>query len=165
MSDGPPPADRAAERLGPTPAQITMMSHNISAVIDRRASRRRRRLRAATAGVGLAALLGAAITAGTMSVSRAPEQTLDDTFDCFVTPDPGGVVSRVSFLDEVTEEYGSRREFALELCETVYRNRGTDVPNPTVCELPNLRLAVFPNAGNDPDDEFCTALGLGPAGD
>lgn len=148
-------------KLGPSPAQIAMMGHNIQAQLDDRARRRRRRTRGLALGVGLALLIGGSVTAAALAVRPAPDEQIRYLVDCYptpaITPDDFG---RVLFLPEENDDVPFGSEFALMQCLRAYEREQIDAPNPTVCELADLRLGVFPNPEDIPQEQFCVALGL-----
>lgn len=149
-----------AADLGPSPAQITLMEQRIGA--RTRHLDRIRRIRTRVA-VGVAVLgLAAAVTGAAVAIAAAgaPEQAR--VFDCHLTADPAGDAGRIGFDDQGIDP-GSRVDLAVALCADRYALLGETVPNPTACELPDLRLAVFPNVEQLSEEDFCASLGLGIA--
>lgn len=150
----------SAPTLGPSAAQITMMSHNITARIAEAARRRRRRQRIAIAGAAVGA--GLAVTAAGIGVAAIAPAEQGFATSCYLTDDPRGEFTSIVFLDEQSSaDDPEPAAFAIEACAVVYGNEGVLAPDPTVCELPDLRLGVFPNARALDDAAFCRALGLG----
>lgn len=146
--------------IGPSAAQIALMGQRIDAG-TRRIDRRRRiqtRLALAAAALGLAA----AVTGAAIAVAAAGPTEQARVFDCHLTADVDGVVGRIGFDDQGVDP-GSRVELALALCADRFEVLGESVPNPTACELPDLRLAVFPNVDRLDEEDFCASLGLGVA--
>lgn len=146
-------------RLGPTSAQITMMGHLIHARIDDGRRRRRRRRLTALVG-GLALAVGVAVTAAAIAVRPAPDDQVRYLVDCHPEPALTEEYSRVLYLPDEDSDVPFGSEFALLQCTRIYERMGVDAPNPTVCELSDLRLGVFPNRDELPADEFCLRLGL-----
>jgi hypothetical protein len=145
--------------LGPSPAQITIMGHNITARITARRTQRRRNARLALAGGAL--LVGVTLTAAVYAVASAPRDAQAGTFSCYSADDLGSDFSAVAFGDHAVTD-AARVAAALEACEISYGLDGVIAAQPTACELPDLRLAVFPNVETVDDvAAFCTALGLG----
>ena len=148
--------------LGPSPAQITMMSHNIAARIEAAVRGRRKRTRVALAA-GVAAV-GIALRAAGVVVAIAPPEVRATGFTCFSGDDLGSDYDVIAMTDgELPAEGAERVEAARELCLVSFGMTGVAAPAPTVCELADHRLAVFPNQARLDEDEFCVALGLGPA--
>ena len=145
--------------LGPSPAQITIMGHNIAARISTRRRQRRRTARLALAGGAL--LVGVTLTAAVYAVASAPREVQAGTFNCYSADALDSEFSAVWFGDHAVTA-AARIAAAVEACEISYGMDGVLAPQPTACELPDLRLAVFPNVERIDDVEaFCTALGLG----
>jgi len=149
----------SAANLGPSPAQITIMGHNISARILAAKARRRRRARLAVAAG--AVTVGVALTAAGIGVATAPPAVQATMFTCFPMDDPRSTPTGINALDGVEHEGAARVAAALAACDFVFGLDGVQTPDPTACELPDLRLGVFPNVRQVDDDEFCRDLGLG----
>ncbi|WP_395638179.1 hypothetical protein [Pseudolysinimonas sp.] len=146
--------------LGPSPSQITMMGHNIVAKIAARTKRRRRRVRVAVATASLG--LGLGLTAAAIGVASAPPEVLSSAFSCFPSDDLNGPVAIMGSSDDLRDlDESGRLALALELCSIAFSTQGVVSPQATACELPDLRLAVFPNVGRVDAVDFCTSLGLG----
>jgi hypothetical protein len=146
--------------LGPSPAQITLMGHNIVAKIAARRARRRRRVRFAVAGGVVAVGLG--ITAATIGITAAPPGIQATGYSCYVADDLGADFHVMPYPDDLTPPPGPERiAAALELCDIAYGMHGVQVSDPTVCELRDLRLGVFPNTERLEPRALCTSLGLG----
>ena len=146
--------------LGPSPAQITLMGHNIVARIAARTARRRRRVRIAIAGGAIAVGLG--ITAATIGITAAPPEVQAIGYSCYVADDLGAEFHVMPYPDGLEPPAGAERiAAALAMCDIAFGQYGVQVPDPTVCELRDLRLAVFPNSERLDADELCTSLGLG----
>ena len=150
----------SAPHLGPSPAQVTLMGHNIAAKIVAARARRRKRVRVAIgAGVLMA---GVAITAAGIAVAAAPPEVQATGYTCFATDDPNGVFHVVPYPDDLPAPAPDQRvTAALEMCALGFSMNGVQAPHPTVCELPDFRLAVFPNQFGLEAEEFCASLGLG----
>lgn len=146
--------------LGPSAAQIALMGQRIDAGTRRidRVRRVRTRIAVGAAVLGLAAAITGAAVA--IAAAGAPEQAR--VFDCHLTADPAGEAGRIWFDDQGLDA-GSRVELAVTLCADRYALLGETVPQPTACELPDLRLAVFPNVERLDEEAFCASLGLGVA--
>lgn len=149
----------SAPLLGPSHAQITMMGHNISARIVAARARRRRQIRL-TIAAG-AVTVGVALSAAGIGVATAPPAVQETVFSCFPVDNPGSTVASISALDGLAHEGADRVHAALEACTYLYGFNGVQSPDPTACELPDLRLGVFPNLEKVDDEEFCRSLGLG----
>lgn len=147
-------------KLGPSPAQIAMMGHNIQAQLGDRARRRRRRTRGLALGIGLGLLIGGSVTAAALAVRPAPAEQIRYVVDCYPAPAVSADFGRVLFLPEENDDVPFGSEFALMQCIRTYEREQIDAPNPTVCELADLRLGVFPNPEAIPREQFCVALGL-----
>lgn len=148
--------------LGPSSAQITIMGHNIAAAITDVARRRRRRARLVIAGTAAAIALG--VSAAAIAISAVPPEYQAGTFRCYTSEDLSGPPIWISYTDPdgaSSADPSGTSEIALEVCAAEYDQIGITVHNPTVCELPDLRLAVLPNARDEDPDEFCPALGFG----
>lgn len=146
--------------LGPSPAQITIMGHNIAARISALRTRRRRRIRLAIAGSVVA--VGVALTAAGIAVATAPADVRATTFTCFTTDDPGSTSVSMTLLEEQVGLEGDALVTAvLESCDIAFGMSGVATPAPTVCELADGRLGVFPNVRLLDPVAFCTSLGLG----
>ncbi|HWH97331.1 MAG TPA: hypothetical protein VNS80_03105 [Pseudolysinimonas sp.] len=151
-------------KLGPSNAQITFMSHNISARIAKTRVRRRRRIELGIAAGGV--VVGIALTAAGILVTSAPSAVQATGYSCFVADDPRSNYAVMPLPGDVEPPVGDERiALALEMCNVAFERDGTEAPYPTVCELPDLRLAVFPNLRAVGGTEFCTSLGLGTPGD
>jgi hypothetical protein len=152
----------SAPQLGPSPAQITMMGHNISARIVAAKWRRRRRVRLTIAAAGLAA--GVAVTAAGIGVAAAPPDVQARGFTCYTVDDLSGVFHVVPYPQDLPAPSPSERvAAALEMCDLGYGMNGVQAPHPTACVLPDLRIGVFPNLRGLEAGEFCESLGLGLA--
>jgi len=149
----------SAPQLGPTPSQITMMGHNISARIVAAKARRRRQVRVTVAAGAVA--LGLGITAAGIGVATAPPATRASMFSCYPADDLGSSPTGIDAFDGIVPESTERVAAALAACDYVFGVNGVPTPDPTACELPDLRLGVFPNVERVDDEEFCTSLGLG----
>jgi hypothetical protein len=148
--------------LGPSPAQITMMGHTISARIAAAALRRRRRRRIAIATVALG--VGAALTAAAIGVATAPPAAQTSGITCFLADDARGEATSTDLFDEQRGAEGAQLvTYAIEQCAVIYGLKGLETPDPVACELPDLRLAVFPNLEGTDASVLCRTLGLGPA--
>lgn len=148
-------------KLGPSAAQITMMGHNISSRITALRARRRRRARLLAAAGGLVVV--GALTAAVIAVRPVPEEIHGVYITCFHADDPGSTFSSSSALEDADlSTVAGRIDAALTVCDLLYGQAGVFAPAPTVCELRDLRVAVFPNqALIDDPEKFCTSLGLG----
>jgi hypothetical protein len=148
-------------KLGPSPAQIAMMGHNITARIATGAARRRRRIRAGLAATVVAT--GLAITAAAIGVATATPEAQAAAYFCYLADDLGADWAAFGPLDGGPPPTGNtaRVASALESCEYGFGFFGVQAPAPTACELPNLQLAVFPNLERADATTFCTSLGLG----
>lgn len=150
----------SAPPLGPSPAQITFMGHNIAARIAALRARRRRRTRLAI--VGSVVAVGVALTAAGIAVATAPADVRATTFTCFTADDPGSTSVSMSLLDEQVGLEGDELVAAvLESCDIAFGMSGVTTPAPTACELADGRLGVFPNLPRLDPVAFCTSLGLG----
>lgn len=152
--------DRPA--LGPSPAQVARMSNRIAARIVELRRRRRRRVRVAIA-TGSLIVIGS-LTAAGIAVSRSEPEVRAAGYSCYFSDDLTQQPQVIGFptdLEPPTTTAGLVAA-ALELCDIAYGAQGITVTDPVVCELPDLRLAVFPNARALDGDELCRALGLGP---
>jgi hypothetical protein len=150
----------SAPLLGPSAAQITMMGHNIAARIAEATRRRRRRRRLTVAGAVLGA--GLALSAAGIGVAIAPPAVQASVVTCYFTDDTGGQFMSLNVLDEHLGASGQGRlEVAIQTCALAYGSEGVHTTDPAVCELRDLRLAVFPNADALGDDALCRKLGLG----
>jgi hypothetical protein len=146
--------------LGPSPAQITLMGHNIVAAIAARRARRRRQMRIAVAAGAVSLALG--MTAGAVGISIAPTELQESAFTCFLTDDPRGAFANVQNFDDLSGmDAAERVTLALESCAIGFGDAGVPAPQPTACELRDLRLGVFPNSERLDAAELCTSLGLG----
>ena len=149
-------------QLGPSPAQITLMGHNISAKIVAARARRRKRIRLVIGGAALATVLG--ITGAAVAVATAPPEVQAKGYTCFAADDPAGVFHVVPYPDDLPAPAPDQRVLAaLEMCALGFSMNGIQAPHPTVCTLPDLRLGVFPNTRGLEAVEFCRSLGLGSA--
>ncbi len=141
------------------------------AVDDRYRTRKHR-----IAVFGIASALTVATTAGVMVIARAPQGQVNYTADCYASADLGakhgtsaylpGYNSAVTTLNPLAE----RVQLAEEMCAATWRigtfRPGQTVPQGAVypvpqlvaCQLPDLRLAVFPSA--KPAGKLCPELGL-----
>lgn len=147
--------------LGPTPQQIDGMGRTIAARLDGATRRRRRRRIGAGSAIALAALAGACLTASAVAVRSAAPEQIRYAVDCYTVADPRAEHGVVAYFPEEQEQpFGD--EFALQQCLRGYAREGDAVPHPTVCELADLRLGVFPNRDDLPPERFCATLGLGP---
>jgi len=149
----------SAPQLGPSPAQITIMGHNISARIVAVKARRRRRVRMAIGAAALA--IGLGVTAAGIRAATAPPAIQASMFSCYSVDDPRSDPTGIDAFDGIVHEGTDRVEAALEACSYIFGQDGVQTPGPTACELPDLRLGVFPNVEQVADDEFCASLGLG----
>jgi len=146
--------------LGPSPAQITMMGRNIAARIAEATRRRRRRRRIAIGGMIVA--VGLALTAAGPVVASVPPAVQDAVVVCFSDDDVRSDYASIEILPELRGARGDRLVgIAVDTCAVVYGNRGVFAPDPTVCELPDLRLGVFPNLRALDHAAFCRGLGFG----
>jgi len=149
----------SAPQLGPTPSQVTMMGHNISARIVAAKARRRRRVRLTVAAGAVA--LGLGITAAAIGVATAPSASRASMFWCYPADDLSSSPTGIDAFDGVVPARTERVDAALAACDYVFGMNGIQTPDPTACELPDLRLGVFPNFERVDADEFCASLGLG----
>lgn len=146
--------------IGPSPAQIALMGQRIDAGARRIDRRRRIQTRIA---LGAAVLgLASAVTGAAVAVAAAGAAEQARVFDCHLTADPAGDAGRIWFDDQGIDP-GSRVDLAVALCADRYELLGESVPFPTACELPDLRLAVFPNVDRLEEEAFCASLGLATA--
>jgi hypothetical protein len=145
--------------LGPSPAQITIMGHNISARIVAAKARHRRQVRL-TIAAG-AVTVGVALTAAGIGVASAPPDVQAASFSCFSADDLRSTAAGVNALDGAVHEGAERVAAALAACDVVFGLDGIQTPDPTACELADLRIGVFPNVDEIEADEFCQVLGLG----
>lgn len=154
----------SAPPLGPSPAQIRLMGHNIAAEIAARRVRRRRHARIAIAAAGLA--IGLVVTAAGIRVATAPADVQMTGYSCYQADDPRGISDSIGYPDDIEPPTAAERvDAAIEMCLIAFGHNGVHAPDPTVCELPDLRLGVFPNTFRVEDTELCRSLGLGPAPD
>lgn len=151
----------SAPGLGPSPTQIARMRARIAEGVARRTRERRRRARL-TMAVSAAAL-AALVTAGSIVVATWPREVTAGGYLCFVADDPAATSHSIGYPTDLEppETAPERVAAALEMCAIAYGAEGITAPHPTVCELPDLRLAVFPNLRSVDDAEFCASLGLG----
>lgn len=151
----------AGSTLGPSPAQVARMSDRIATRIVELRRRRRRRVRVAIATGSLLAI--GSLTAAGFAVSRSEPEVRAAGYACYFADDRNTQPQVIGFptdLEPPTTTTGQVAA-ALELCDIAYGAHGQTVTDPVVCELPDLRLAVFPNARALDGDEFCASLGLG----
>jgi hypothetical protein len=119
-------------------------------------------VRLAIAGGAMAVGLG--ITAATIGIAAAPPEVQATGYSCYVADDLGADVHVMPYPDGIEPPAGAERiAAALEMCDIAFGMNGVQVAEPTVCELRDLRLGVFPNSERLDADELCTSLGLGRA--
>jgi hypothetical protein len=145
--------------LGPSPAQITIMGHNIEARIVAATARRRRQVRFTIAAAAVS--VGVALTAAGIGVATVPPDVQAASFSCFSADDLRSTPVGVDAVDGVEHEGAARVAAALAACGVIFGLDGIQAPDPTACELADLRIGVFPNVEEIDADEFCGALGLG----
>lgn len=158
--------------LPPTDQQVAAMRQHVMTEIVTVSKRRRRR-----AGLTLgAALLGTvALTGGAFAVTQASVQNRNNTVECFTVADPGAEHATATIADNDTDTSNTltpvqqRVQNAVAQCEAGWNAVPTDpnapaatadVPHPTVCQLGDGRLAVFPNKNNESTSSFCAGLEL-----
>lgn len=152
----------SASQLGPSAAQITMMGHNISAAIATETRRKRRRIRLGLLGTGVATAL--ALTAAGIAVATAPDAMRAGTFACYTADDLAADVRSIGLTEDSLDPSIPRTDLAVAACAIEYARVDIPLVDPAVCELPDGRLAVFPDVA-DRDDGLCAALGLRASGD
>lgn len=133
--------------------------------------RKQARRRTLTHRLGIAAaavVLGGAVTAATLQVAPAPRSAINNSADCYdvdnVSANHGMAVWGPSIDDVPLVPLTDRVRTALELCQDVLnRAQGSsavDLPQLTACQLPDNRLAVFPNREKKTDADLCALVGL-----
>lgn len=156
--------------LGPTDEQVDRMRTVIlAATTPRRAHRSRRVVMIGT--IGVAALASAAAAA---LIAPATTDQRNVSVDCYTAADVHAVHATTSFVDNARDRstldsLNTRIARALALCEADRTAVATDpgsrtapvnIPNPTACQLDDLRLAVFPNKDGLSAAAFCSQVGL-----
>lgn len=158
--------------LPPTDQQVAAMRQHVMTEIVTVSKRRRRR-----AGFTLgAALLGTvALTGGAFAVTQASVQNRNNTVECFTMADSSAEHATATLADNDANTNSTltptqqRVQHAIAQCEAGWNAVPTDpdapaatvdVPHPTVCQLGDGRLAVFPNEDDENTSSFCAGLEL-----
>ena len=156
--------------LGPTDSQVTKMREAVLARARPRFTRRTRRV----AAMASLAVAGLASAAAAVIIAPATTDQQNVSVDCYTTADLSSAHATTMLTDDGRDRnslrsIATRTSRALELCEADRRAVATDpgartspvdVPNPTVCQLGDLRLAVLPNEHAIHAAAFCKKFGL-----
>jgi len=138
--------------------------------VTRRIRNRRRGHRVIALGATGAVALAA--TAGGIIVNPSPAESLDSYFDCHHSLDRqaswGGALAY--FPEEAKKgplTLEARMAKAIDICKTGWAVGEVNsdwkpiaVPNPTVCQLPDRRLSVWPNPQGLSPKDLCWSVAL-----
>ncbi|WP_344297970.1 hypothetical protein [Agromyces neolithicus] len=138
--------------------------------IARQRTARMRNRRLTIGAIALVAAIGTGASA--IAITQATTREMNYSVDCYTVADLGAPHGTTTLLDGPSDSLltiEDRAAGALAACETSWKAvptekepswRPIEVPNPTVCQLRDGRLAVFPNENNAPDDELCRQIGI-----
>lgn len=156
--------------LGPTQAQTSSMRTVILSEIARQRAARKRTRRLTIGAIALVVVVGTGASA--IAITQATTREMNYTVDCYTVADLGAPHGTTTLIDGSSNSLltiEDRVSGALAACETSWNAvptekepswRPIDVPNPTVCQLRDGRLAVFPNENNASNDELCRRIGI-----
>lgn len=162
---------RSPDTLFLDDADVTRLKAGVlagAATADRRRTRKHRLL-----ALGIAGAVAAATTAGAVAIARASQGQINYTADCYAAASLDSQHGTSLYLpgDQTSKRatpLAERVRLAEAMCAETWRigtfssTPGADgsypVPDLTVCQLPDDRLAVFPSAR--PPGQLCPDLGL-----
>jgi len=156
--------------LPPTDQQIARMR---SVILSEIASTRKPHRRLAIAG---ALAIGTALVAGAaaIAITQATPREMNYSVDCYTTTNLADAHGTTMLIDGAATELMPLEEriaSALETCHLSWNAVPTEplpgwaptvVINPTVCQLRDGRLGVFPNEDDLSADTLCRRIGVMP---
>lgn len=157
-------------QLGPTEAQASSMRTVILSEIARQRAARKRNRRLTIGAIALVAAIGSGASA--IAITQATTREMNYSVDCYTVADLGAPHGTTTLIDGPSDSLltiEDRVAGALAACETSWKAvptvkepswRPIEVTNPTVCQLRDGRLAVFPNERWETDAQFCRQLGI-----
>lgn len=156
--------------LGPTEAQASSIRTVVLSEIARRRAARKRNRRLTIGAIALVAVFGTG--AGAIAITQAATQEMNYSVDCYTVADVSAPRNTTTLIDGASKSLltlDDRVAGAIAACETSWSAVPTEpepgwvptvVSNPTVCQLRDGRLAVFPNEDNVSEQELCRQVGV-----